>query len=162
MTTSATLATTPPVLRETPAAPACPSRSTAEIVAERGAAMQAMDGAIRTLLRRYLTTAALPTMLPPVLELTAYDTVYAATPAAGGHWTAATRRSLMFGLQVESITATLEFDEEQRPSRFRVSGAVDLLTNDASPEALERALAQTRRSGLRVGWAPAVVPGLSL
>src|SRR5688500_7252123 len=79
-------------------------------VANRRAAMTALDPQVRALLRRRVLGTAAASFLPPVLEMTVYDTVYAAIPAVGGHWTAATRRPWWLGLQVSDITVTLEFD----------------------------------------------------
>jgi hypothetical protein len=152
---------TAPATLERPAAVAAPALTPAEIVASRQRIMQALDGPVQALLRRQLATGLI-SAVPRMVELTAYDAVYLAAPAVGGHWTVAGRRRSFFGVQVESYTITLEFDEEQRPVRFRVCGASEVLSTNATTEALDTALTAARRSGPQTGWAPAVVPGISL
>ena len=152
---------TTPATLERPAVVAAPVLSPAEIAASRQRTMQALDGEVQTVLRRHLATGLI-TAMPRMIEMTPYDAVYLAAPAVGGHWTVAGRRRSFFGVQVESYTITLEFDEEQRPARFRVCGAAEVLSTDATPEALDAALTAARRTGAQTGWAPAFAPGISL
>jgi hypothetical protein len=136
-------------------------RTPAELVALRREAMRALDESVRTIVRRRLA-AGPASWYQPLVEMTVYDAVYASTPAVGGHWTVAGRRASFFGFEVESYTIVLLFDEQQRPLRYRVCGATEVLSDDATPEALAGAFAQARRAGPQRGWAPAFMPGMSL
>lgn len=135
--------------------------SPAQIAASRRRAMQRLDPAVQQVVRRHLATGLI-SAASPMVEMTAYDAVYLAAPAVGGHWTVAGRRRSFFGVQVESYTITLEFDEKQHPARFRVCGASEVLSTDATPEALDAVLTAARTRGPQAAWAPAFVPGISL
>lgn len=134
-----------------------------DAVSLRRAALLTLDAGVRELLQRRLLDGdpAMRSPYAPVVELTVYDTVYAGTPA-GGHWTVAVRRPLLFGHQVAGYTVTLEIDGQDRPARFQVSGASEVVSDDASLPALERALARARITGPLVTWAPSFMPGISL
>ena len=133
-------------------------------IAARREALRALDAVVRPLLRRRLVDGGgLPSsLLPPVIGLTVYDAVYPATPAAGGHWTVAVRRPLFLLHQVDTFTVTLEFDASDRPARYRLSGATEVASEDATVEALDRALDRVLASGPQRTWAPSFVPGFSL
>ena len=149
----------------TAAAPvlAPPALPTADTLAFRREALTALDSIVRPLLRRRLLTGpAMASFLPPVVDLTVYDAVYRATAAVGGHWTVAVRRPLLLAHQVASFTVTLEFDDEQRPSRYLVRGASEVVSDDATVEALDRALSRAAAAGPQTTWAPSFVPGISL
>jgi hypothetical protein len=152
---------TAPATLERPATIVALPLSPAQIAASRRRTMQALDPAVQDVVRRHLATGLI-SAASPMVEMTAYDAVYLAAPAVGGHWTVAGRRRSFFGVQVQSYTITLEFDEQQHPSRFRVCGATEALSTDASPEALDAALTTVRTRGSQAGWAPAFVPGISL
>jgi hypothetical protein len=135
--------------------------SPAQIAASRRRTMEALDSMVQDVVRGHLATGLI-TAVPRIVEMTAYDAVYLAAPSVGGHWTVAGRRRTFFGVQVESYTITLEFDEKQQPARFRVCGASEAVSTDASPEALNAAITTARRTGPQTGWAPAFAPGISL
>jgi hypothetical protein len=146
-----------------PVAPMVPPRSSScpaprAAVAARAAALRALDPVVRDLVARHLCRGS----GRPLLELTVYDVVYPATPAVGGHWTVATYRPLLLGHQVASYALTLEFDAAQRPARFRVCGAEETVSEDATPAALAWALAHAARGGPLRTWAPGFPPGISL
>lgn len=136
-------------------------RTLAQVVDARREAMHALDELVRTIVDRRLLGSPAGAYRRP-LERTAYDAVYASTPSAGGHWTAALRRPTFFGNAIESYTIVLHFAAEQRPAWFCVCGAREVESEDATPEALDRALAEAVRHGPERGWAPAFMPGLSL
>lgn len=143
-----------------PAAPAAPASGR---LAARREALTALDAIVRPLLRRRLVDSGLlSSPLPPVIDLTIYDAVYPATPAVGGHWTVAVRRPLFLLHQVDTFTVTLEFDASDRPARYRLSGATEVASEDATVEALDRALDRVLASGPQRTWAPSFVPGFSL
>ena len=147
-------ATRPPLATVTPVAPVAPDR-----VAARRAALTALDSFVRPLLAEHLR---LPfSLVPPTVELTIYDEVYRRT-SAGGHWTLSTRWTGLLTHTISGYTVTLHFDAEDRPSRFLISGARDIWTDDATPEALARGLAEAARGGPLVTWAPNLPPGISL
>jgi hypothetical protein len=152
---------TAPATIERPATIVALPLSPAQIAASRRRTMEGLDSAVRDVVRGHLATGLI-TAIPQMVEMTPYDAVYLAAPAVGGHWTIAGRRRTFFGVQVESYTITLEFDEHQHPSRFRVCGAAEVLSTDATPEALDGAIIAARRSGAQTGWAPAFAPGISL
>lgn len=127
----------------------------------RRTALESLDATVQPLLRARLLDSRPRSPLPPVLTLTVYDTVYRSTPA-GGHWTVATRAPLLVGHQIASYTVTLEFDAAHKPARFQVSGAREVVSDDASLEALDRALTRAAAAGPVVTWAPNFMPGISL
>ena len=140
-----------------------PAAAQADALAVRHEVLTALDGVVRPLLRRrLLSSPAMMSFLPPVVDLTVYDAVYRATPAAGGHWTVAVRRPLIFAHQLASFTVTLAFDGEQRPAHYRVHGASEVVSDDATVEALDRALTRAATVGPQITWAPSFVPGISL
>jgi hypothetical protein len=132
-----------------------------QTLATRREALVALDRAVRTLLQRRIVSRAF-SLLPPIVDLTVYDEVYAGMPAVGGHWTVAVRRPMLLMHSVATFTVTLEFDGRQRPLRFRVSGASEVASEDATLESLDRALVEAQQSGPAVTWAPSFVPGFSL
>lgn len=135
----------------------------ADAVSARRAALLALDPAVRALLQRRLVERdpSLRVARALVCDLTVYDEVYEDTPA-GGHWTVAVRRPLFLSHQVASYSVTLEFDADNRPARFNVSGAGEAVSDDASLDALDRALGRALVTGPLRTWAPSVVPGISL
>ncbi len=136
---------------------------TADPVATRAAALNALDADVQALLRHHLTDDGRNRLGRPgaMIALTTYDTVYPANPA-GGHWTAAVRRPALLAHQVQCYTVTLEFDERHRPARFQVSGAGEVVSDDASLAALDWALVRAKAAGPLVTWAPSFMPGISL
>lgn len=146
---------------ERPAASPALTLPPAEVVAMRQRAMQALDDDVQAVLQRQLATGLI-TAVPRIVELTIYDAVYRAAPAVGGHWTVAGHRRSFVGMRVESYTITLEFDAAQRPARFRVCGAAETVSTDATPAALDAALTVARRTGPQTGWTPTHLPGISL
>ncbi|MBI2760332.1 MAG: hypothetical protein HYX51_02760 [Chloroflexi bacterium] len=151
------------MLNEAPAR--AKARSAAETaaptLATRREALVALDRAVRTLLQRRIVSRAF-SLLPPLLDLTVYDEIYPGMPAAGGHWTVAVRRPMLLMHSVATYTVSLEFDARQRPLRFRVSGASDVASENATLESLDQALVEAQQSGPAVTWAPSFVPGFSL
>lgn len=141
-----------------------PARSAGK-VALRREALRALDESVRTLMHRRLLEGGMgrtAAFASPVMELTIYDYVYAATPVVGGHWNLAVRRPQILRHQIDSYTVTLEFDEQQRPARFQVTGAKDVVSDDATLEALDRALVRAAAAGPQRTSAPSFMPGISL
>lgn len=128
-------------------------------VAARREALIALDSFVRPLLAERLR---LPfSLIPPAVELTVYDEVYRRSNS-GGHWTVSTRWMGLLTHTVSTYTVALHFDAEDRPSRFLIGGARELWTEDATPEALARGLAQVTLGGPLVTWAPNLPPSVSL
>ena len=144
--------------RLTPAVPA------ADALAIRYEVLHALDTSVRILLRDRLVNGAarLSQFQPAMIDLTIYDRVYRAMPAAGGHWTVTLRRPGFFTHAIATYTVTLEFDNDQRPARFQVTGAKDVVSDDATLEALDRALVRAAAAGPQITTAPSFVPGFSL
>jgi hypothetical protein len=102
--------------------------------------------ALDPLVRRALA-AAIPGLAATTVDVTLYDGVYPAYPEAGAHWTAA---SLLLGMlthAVWSYTVTLLFDELDRPQRFAVQAAHNVITDDVSEKALREAIERARLHG---------------
>ena len=140
-----------------------PPSSPTNPVATRQQVLHALDRWVRPLLRtRLLGDMNGCSPVPPVLDLTVYEVVYAHTPAVGGFWTVATCRPSGIGHQVAAFTVIPEFDACQQPVRYTISGAADIASDDATPEALDRALVHAAAGGPHTTWAPTCVPGISL
>lgn len=140
----------------TTATPA-PTLTRGQALALRAEALNALDRAVRTVIERRMPVTAYGPMA--AFGLTVYDALY---PAMGGHWTIAYRRPAGFFHTVLTLTIALEFDRRQRPARFRVTGATEVKSADATLEALDAALEQVLSAGLLRTTAPSFVPGLSL
>lgn len=131
-------------------------------VSTRREALTAMDATVRPLLERRLVPVLGFSLTLPSVDLTVYDVVYPAVAMAGGHWMVTARQPWLLSQRFATFTVVLEFDEQQRPARFRISGATDVTSDDATPEALDRALARAAAAGPKVSWTPMVMPGFSL
>lgn len=138
-----------------PAAPA-PALTRAQALAARAQTLHALDQAVRTVVERRMPVSTFGPMA--AFGLTVYDALY---PALGGHWTVAYRRPMGFFHTVQTLTIALEFDRAQRPARFRVAGASEVKSADASLEALDSALEQALAAGLLRTTAPSFMPGFS-
>jgi len=147
-------------------APSRPRRLTPEArlaaLTSRRTALHAVDAEVRALLHRCLVESAAPSPLPPMVDLTVYDALYAAYPSVGGHWTVAMRRPSFGGLRIATYTVMAEFDGAHTLSGFRVVGATETASDNASLAVLERALLTVWKAGPQMTWAPAFMPGISL
>lgn len=141
----------------TPApAPAARPLSRAQALAVRSQALHALDQSVRTVLERRLPVSQFGPMA--AFGLTVYDALY---PALGGHWTVAYRRPMGFFHTVLTLTIALEFDRAHRPARFRVTGATEVTSADATLESLDAALEHVLTAGLLQTTAPSFVPGFT-
>jgi hypothetical protein len=144
----------------TPAATLTPlTRPQTDRLALRREALTALDGIVRPLITERLRLPL--TAGRPLVELSIYDEIYRRS-RAGGHWTVAGRVPGLVGHTVVSYTVTLYFDAQDRPEFYLVSGARDIETEDATPEALDRALAEATATGPLTTWAPNFPPQISL
>jgi hypothetical protein len=144
----------PPIEAFAPGVPAAPDR-----LAVRHEALTALDSFVRPLVMEKLR---LPfSLVAPTIELSLYDAVYNRS-SAGGHWTASTRWMGFVGHTIAGYTIALHFDAADRPSHFTIDGAVEVVTDDATPESLGRGLDRARLAGPRITWAPSLPPGISL
>jgi len=141
-------------VRTAPATPAV-----ADGVAARREALTALDSFVRPLLQERLR---LPFgLVPPSVELSVYDEIYRRS-SAGGHWTVSTRWTNFLTHTIAAYTVALHFDASQRPAFFRISGAREVDTESATPEALARGLQQAALGGPLITWAPNMPPSISL
>lgn len=111
------------------------------LVEDRRAAIRALDPMVRRLVGR------LGSALPFSIDLTVYDAIFPATPAIGGHWTAA---SVWMGVMTHAIatySVSLAFDEANRPHHFELVGARTAETADTSETALQAALRTVSAAG---------------
>ena len=129
----------------------------AERVATRRAALHALDPMVRRQLQQAGTTLG-----PRTIELTVYDTVYAASPEVGGHWTAVTAIYGLFAHTVSTISVALLFDEQHRPRRFQVNAARSVRSADTSEDALRGALSEALALGPAVSVAPHVFQSVGI
>jgi hypothetical protein len=97
----------------------------------------------------------------PAVDLTVYEQVYRRSKS-GGHWTLSSRWTDLVGHTVASYTVALQFDEQDRPLRFVIDGKRQVVTEDASPEALARGLDEASQGGPIMTWAPNFIPEISL
>lgn len=129
----------------------------ADRIDTRRAALLRLDPLVRRQLQRPGTALALR-----IIELTAYDEIYAGSPEVGGHWTAATPVFGLFAHSINAISVALLFDEQDRPRRFQVSGARTVLSVDASEAALSSALDEVLAAGPAISTAPHVFQSLGI
>ena len=126
-------------------------------VAARREALTALDSFVRPLLREKLSMP----LARPAVDLTIYDEVLRRS-TAGGHWNVTSRWFGLVGHTIASYAIALHFDADDRPTRFVISGARDVISEDATPEALARALDAAAQAGPLMTWAPNFVPDISL
>jgi len=126
------------------------------VLARRRAALHTLDPMVRRLLGRRVAQ-----QVPAPPSLTVYDSVYPATPQVGGHWTVATVRLGWWTHTVRSYAVSLLFDAAHRPRRFRISGAREVMTRDASEAALAEGLTEAAAAGPQETTTP-LFPGSSL
>jgi hypothetical protein len=128
-------------------------------LAVRREALTALDSFVRPML---LSRLRLPfSITEPTVDLSIYDEIYGRS-ATGGHWTMNTRWMGFVGHTIAGYTVSLEFDGADRPTRFVVAGAREVVTDDATPESLSRGLDAVRFAGPLLTWAPNFPPGVSL
>jgi hypothetical protein len=126
------------------------------IVDARRRSLEALDGTVRRSMRPLAAG-----LFAVASAVTIYDAVYPSTPEVGGFWTVASRWMGLITHSITSYTVSLEFDGQNRPDRFIVSGAREVRTSDASPEALERAVDEVRRAGPLTTVAPHAFTGFA-
>ena len=128
-------------------------------VAARRTAVIALDSFVRPLMEEKVR---LPYVFGrPAIELTVYEQIYRRT-TIGGHWTLSSRWTDLIGHTVASYIVALHFDDQDRPLYFVIDGKRQVITADASPEALARGLDEAGQSGPLMVWAPNLVPEISL
>jgi hypothetical protein len=126
-------------------------------VSRRQAVLRALDPMVRRLLRRRVGA-----QVPAEPVLTVYEAVYPALPAEGGHWTLAAAGWSWFGTRVRSYAVALRFDRRNRPQGFRIRGAREVVTPDASEAALAAGLAEAAAAGPEETATPTVFPTVGL
>ena len=146
--------------RDLPVPPALSVASGADDrMATRRQALVALDAWVRPLLMERLPASR--TFGPPIVALTIYDVVSQRTNA-GGHWSVVRGRFGLLSHTISSYAIAVHFDADERPAYFRISGARDLWTDDATPQSLDVALDRAIRWGPLTTWAPNLPPGISL
>lgn len=124
------------------------------VIRKRAAVLRSLDPMVKRVLRRRVAH-----QVPAAPVLTVYDAVYPAAPQEGGHWTAAGLRLGWFSHTVRSYAVAVIFDRANRPRRFRISGAHELVTQDTSEAALAAGLAEAMESGPQETAAPSFPGG---
>ena len=137
-----------------------PQAATHDRVAARREALTALDSFVRPLLAERLRMP-LAFLLRPAVDLTIYDEVYRRTNA-GGHWTVSSRWTGLLTHTIASYTVALHFDTDDLASHFVISGAREIVTDDATPESLARGLDAAAVAGPLITWAPNFPPDISL
>lgn len=128
-------------------------------LAARREALTALDSFVRPMLAEKLRMPLAPER--PAVELTVYGDIYRRS-GAGGHWDVTSRWLGLVGHTIASYAVSLRFDAQDRPSRFVISGAREIVTTDATPEALAAGLDRAAAAGPLVSWAPSFVSDISL
>lgn len=136
-----------------------PAPTDGHALAARREAIHALDSFVRPMLAQKLPLPQADA--PATIDLTVYDAILRRS-RVGGHWDTATRRTGLVGHTVLSYAIALEFDADNRPARFVITGATRTLTEDATPESLARGLEHAALGGPLSTWAPSTVPSLSL
>lgn len=124
---------------------------------QRRSAIEAIDPMVRRLLSRVGTP--MPVLVAPV---TVYEAVHPGSPETGGHWTASATLMGFLTHTIWSYAVTIEFDQQQKPARFVVSGAGTVYSDDATEGALSAALARAAVRGPLRTTAPHAFPGFAL
>ena len=132
-------------------------RSVEQRVDRRRDAMLALNPMVQRVLA--LVSGGLPA---PTIDVTIYDAVYPANPAAGGHWTVASLLMWMWSHSVASYTVTLLFDDDDRPLRFVVHAASEITSSDTSEAALREALESARPRGPLQSFSPHLFTNIGL